>query len=810
MPKNQDYLKSFHEWFKLKKWSPFPFQTEAWKKVLGNYSGLVNAPTGSGKTYSLLVPFLAKIKNEPKQKGIQLIWVSPIRALTKEIEISANRLVEALNLDISVAIRTGDTAQNEKQKQLRNNPDILITTPETLHILISRKDHEKMFGQLLGVVVDEWHELLSSKRGVQTELALARFRSLNKNLQIWGISATIGNLDQALSVLLGSTENQKKTALIRAKINKKITVEPLLPDNIEGFPWAGHTGIMQLDKVLEIIDKSESTLIFTNTRAQTEIWYQKLLDANPNLAGQMAMHHSSIDRSLRFWVEDALKEGTLKAVVCTSSLDLGVDFSPVESIVQIGGPKGISRFLQRAGRSGHQPGAESKIYFLPTHAMEIFEASALKKAVKKNFVEPRIPVTRCFDVLVQYLVTLAVGTGFKKEDAFNEIKSTYCFSEITEEEWTWCLNYITYGGASLNQYPDFKKVEIENGLYKVNAKRIAMRHRLSIGTIVSDSSLSVKFMSGGRIGSIEEWFITKLNPGDTFWFSGRNLQLVNIKGNEVFVKKTNNKTGLIPSWMGGRMPLSSNMSQMLRDEIYDAAEGKFEFKKVMQPILQKQSEKSVIPRVNQLLIEYFKSREGYHLCIYPFEGRFVHEAISALLAYRISLLLPISFSIAFNDYGFELLSDSAFDVKAIEDNNLLSPEHLYQDILASVNAAEMAKRKFRDIASIAGLVFQGFPGRTQKEKHLLASAQLFFKVFEEYEKDNLLYKQAFEEVTEQQLEFDRLYNTLKNLSKAEWIFSYPDKPTPFAFPVMVDRLREKLSSEKLEDRIAKMRSIVSG
>ncbi|MGY6562726.1 MAG: ligase-associated DNA damage response DEXH box helicase [Luteibaculaceae bacterium] len=794
----------FQNWFKARGWKPFPFQVESWDAVANGYSGLVNAPTGSGKTYSLLLPFIQEILEGAQVKGVKLIWVSPIRALTKEIEIAANRVIQELNLPLRAEIRTGDTAQALKQKQLKNPPDILITTPETLHILLSRKDHPAYFQNLIGVVADEWHELLSSKRGVQAELFFSRVKAISPTIKLWAISATIANLDQALQVLVGFGSTLK-TKLIKADIQKKISVIPLLPEKIEDFPWAGHTGIPLLPEVVKIIDQSKTTLIFTNTRSQTEIWYQRILEFNPDLAGLIAMHHSSIDKEIRNWVEDALQAGTLKAVVCTSSLDLGVDFSPVESIVQVGGPKGISRFLQRAGRSGHKPGAESKIFFMPTHAMEIFEASALIKAVDSNFVEARVPLTRCFDVLVQYLVTLACGAGFKSETLLSEIKTTHCFKDITAEEWEFCLNFVTSGGASLSQYPDFKKVAFVDNLFQVTEKRVAMRHRLSIGTIVSDSNLMVKFMSGGKIGSIEEWFITKLNPGDTFWFAGRNLELIQIKGNDVLVKKSNKKKGLIPSWMGGRMPLSANMSKVLRDEVYSAAEDNFALQSTLNPLIQIQKNRSAIPNKGELLIEFFKSREGYHLCVYPFEGRFVHEAISALLAYRLSLLMPVSFSIAFNDYGFELLTETEWNPEIIADNNLFTEQDLYNDLLSSVNAAEMAKRKFRDIASISGLIFQGFPGKTQKDKHLLASAQLFFKVFEEYEPSNLLYKQAFEEVTEQQLEFDRLYNTLSNLSKLKQRYAYPDRPTPFAFPIMVDRLREKLTSEKLEDRIEKMR-----
>ena len=377
-------------WFAKKGWTPFPFQRKTWAAYLGGTHGLVNAPTGSGKTYSLIIPILLDfIRNHPQQRdkqnnGLQAIWITPIRALTREIQSAAQRAVEDLGLRWQVAIRSGDTPQSERARQKRKPPELLITTPESLHLLLATKGYPKLFANLQCIVVDEWHELLGSKRGVQTELALSRLKGMLPGLRTWGISATIGNMDEALEVLLGETLHNGRYEVIRADIAKEIEVTSVLPDEIERFPWAGHLGTSLLAKVVPIIEQSKSTLIFTNTRAQCEIWYQGLLEVAPDLAGIIAMHHGSIARDLRDWVEDALHAGTLKAVVCTSSLDLGVDFRPVETIVQIGSPKGVARFMQRAGRSGHQPGALSRIYFVPTHSLELMEAAALRMAIVKG------------------------------------------------------------------------------------------------------------------------------------------------------------------------------------------------------------------------------------------------------------------------------------------------------------------------------------------------------------------------------------------------------------------------------------------
>ncbi|CAM4062283.1 ligase-associated DNA damage response DEXH box helicase [Gillisia limnaea] len=811
-------IKLAESWFEKQDWKPFAFQKQTWKAYLQGKNGLLNAPTGSGKTYALWIPVVLEyIKNNPDYKtkhrqGLKAIWITPLRALSVEIEQAAGRFAEEMGTQLTVGIRTGDTSQKDRAAQKKKMPDLLITTPESLHLLLSSKDYDKTFENLNAIIVDEWHELLGTKRGVQVELGLSRLKTISKNLKIWGISATIGNLQEAREVLLGpGSGSYQNSELIRANLNKKIIVRSIIPEKMEKFPWRGHLGLHLIDEVVPIIRNSKTTLIFTNTRSQCELWFQKLMHKYPEFAGEVAMHHGSINKETRLWVEQAIRNESLKAVVCTSSLDLGVDFAPVETIIQIGGPKGVARFIQRAGRSGHQPGKESVIYFLPTHAIELIEASALQKAVKKTVVEDRIPYLLSFDVLVQYLTSLAVSNGFFPKDIYPEIKSTFCFQGITDEQWKWILNFITKGSQSLQAYDEYKKVEIEeNGLFKVNDRGVAMRHRLQIGTIVSDAMLSVKYISGGYIGTIEEWFISKLSPGDAFTFAGKNLELARIKGMQVLVRASKKKNSKVPSWMGGRMGFSAQMSELLRAEMYEAREsansggGKSRELFALQPIFERQQRESIIPGKDEFLIETFKTREGYHAIFYPFEGRFVHEALSSLLAYRISLLSPISFTLAFNDYGFELLSNQKIDMQQVLDNDLFSPKFLMDDLNNSLNATEMARRKFRDIAVIAGMVFTGFPNKLIKSKHLQANSQLLFSVFRDYEPENLLFLQAFRETFEHQLEEGRLRLALERISNQNIIWKACEKPTPFSFPIITDRLREKLSSEKLEDRIRRM------
>lgn len=818
-------------WFEKQNWQPHAFQKETWKHILDGKSGLLNAPTGSGKTYALWFGIIQAYYNKqvppPGARGLlNCLWITPLRALSKEIELATKRVSNDLELPYKIALRSGDTSTKERAEQKKNSPHALITTPESVHVLLSQKGYPDYFKNLQIVVVDEWHELMGSKRGVQTELAISRLRTLNPNLIVWGISATIGNLEEAKHVLLG--ENEANSVLVRANIVKKTKIETVFPDKLDEFPWAGHIGIKLIDKVVKIINKSNSTLIFTNTRSFAEIWYQQLLNVAPDLAGLIAMHHGSLGDEVRHWVEEALHDGRLKAVVCTSSLDLGVDFQTVDTVVQIGSPKGVARMMQRAGRSGHRPGAISSIYFVPTHSLEIIEGSAIRQAIENQDIESREPYVRSFDVLIQYLVTLAVSEGFVAAEIYQEIKQTHCFNTVSPQEWAWCLEFLHKGGSSLGAYDEFQKVDIVNGIYKVTNRRIALRHRFSIGTIVSDSMVKITLMSGKYLGTIEEYFVSRLNPGDTFFFAGMNLEFVKMVDMSAIVRKSNSKKGQIPSYQGGRMPLSSELSNLIRlkvDSYYGLphgdTEGHVEINELshggtekhggdkeinfLLPLFETQIRRSHLPRKEELLIEKMKTKNGFHVFIYPFEGRLVHEGMAAILSYRIGQITPITFSLAMNDYGFELLSDQEIPIELAIENGVFSAKNLTKDVMHSVNGVEMARRRFRDIAQIGGLVFQGYPGKGLKTRHIQANSQLFFNVFENYEKENLLLLQAYDEALNFQLELGRMTLAFTRINTQKIIIKSMERPSPFCFPILVDGLsRDKFSNEDREARIQKM------
>jgi ATP-dependent Lhr-like helicase len=806
-------------WFAARGWKPFAFQKEVWAAVARGESGLLHASTGAGKTYSVWFGALNRYartapastdekprKRKPAPAPLNVLWITPMRALAADTAKALQAPLMDLQIPWSVGLRTGDTSSNERAKQGRRLPSALITTPESLTLLLTRADADVTFATLKMIVVDEWHELIGNKRGVQLQLAIARLRRWNPALIVWGLSATLGNQDHAQCVLLGNGGTA-----VQGKVVKELIVDTLIPQGIERFPWAGHMGLRMLAQVLAEVESSNSCLLFTNTRAQSEIWYQALLEARPDWAGLIALHHGSLSREVRDWVERALKEGHLKAVVCTSSLDLGVDFLPVERVLQIGSAKGVARLMQRAGRSGHAPGRPSRVTLVPTHSLELVEAAAARDAVVARQIEARESPHKPLDVLVQHLVSMALGGGFRPDELLTEVRTAWAYRDLTDEEWQWALAFVRHGGLSLTAYPDYRRVEPdEQGVWRVPDARLARRHRMSIGTIVSDASINVKYWSkgggGGSLGSVEEGFIARLKPGDGFLFSGRLLELVRVENMTAYVKRATTRKAAVPRWNGGRMPLSSELADAVVEKFDAAAHGVFDSPEMhtVSPLLEVQREWSALPRKDTLLAEVLKSREGWHLFLYPFAGRHVHLGLASLLAWRLSRDTPLTFSIAVNDYGFELLSATEVDWSQRLNCALFSEQALLSDIIASLNAGELALRRFREIARIAGLVFSGYPGAPKSNRQLQASSGLFFEVFKQYDAGNLLLSQAEEEVLRQELDVGRLEHTLQRINQRTLDIHIIKRPTPLAFPLLVERMRESLSTEKLSDRIARM------
>lgn len=800
---------SAEAWMRAQGWTPLVFQRETWAAIAEGRSGLLHATTGAGKTYAVWLGLLQRLAaNTPSVSGPRVLWITPLRALASDTAAALQAPLAALAPHWRLGVRTGDTAQAQRAAQQRRWPHVLITTPESLSLLIARADAPALLAQVAAVVVDEWHELVASKRGVQVQLALARLRRWQPALQVWGMSATLANLSEAAAALLGPAA-APAAALVHARLSKPLTIDTLLPAALQRFPWAGHLGAAMVPAVVAQLDACRSALLFTNTRSQTEWWYQALLEARPDWAGQIALHHGSLDPDVRRWVEQGLKNGTLRAVVCTSSLDLGVDFAPVERVLQIGSPKGVARLLQRAGRSGHAPGQPSRITLVPTHALELIEAAAARDAVLADMIEARHPLRAPLDVLVQHLVTVALGGGFVSEPLYAEVRTTHAYADLTRADWQWCLDFVRYGGPSLRVYPEYRRVEPDAaGVWRVPDARQARRHRLNIGTIVADAQLEVRFVNGGRLGLVEESFAARLRPGDRFLLAGRTLEVVRLRELTLWVRDARGQQPLVPRWQGGRMPLSTALADAVLARLAAAERGVYDTLEMVavQPLLALQARWSGLPTPDRLLAELLSDREGCHLFLYPFAGRDVHLGLASWLAWRAAQAQPRTFSIAVNDYGLELLCAQTVDWTAELPRLLQPPEPpvLAAELLASLNAAELSKRRFRDIARVAGLVVQSHPSERRSQRQLQASAALFWEMFARHDPDNRLLQQARAEVLAQELEIERLHALLQRMARQTLRYQPLRQPSPLAFPLLVERLRERLSSETLHARVQRL------
>ena len=795
-------------WFARQGWSPAPFQRAAWRHYLGGRDGLLVTPTGSGKTLAAFGGPLLQALREPAQPRAKrgqpaaprtrVLWVTPLRALANDTTRALREPIAALGIPWTVAMRTGDASARDKRLARSGQAEVLVITPESLALLLSYPDTGDQLRGLRAIVVDEWHELLGSKRGVLLQLCLARLRALTPDVRTWGLSATLGNLPEARDALLPHAPD---APIVDAARPRSLTLETLLPDVGERFPWAGHLGLAQLQRVVARLQDVRSTLLFANTRSQAELWHKALQSVWLDDPATLALHHGSIDPSLRQAAEAGLRDGSVRCVVATSSLDLGVDFPAVDQVIQIGSPKGLSRLLQRAGRARHRPGEAGHILCVPTHALELVEYAAARKALKRGQVEARPPPRLSLDVLAQHCVTLALGGGFDAGALYAEVRGTHAFARLDADTWQAVLDFIVQGGKALAHYPDYHRVvRDEDGRYRVTDRKLALRHRMSIGTITSDGHVSVQFAKGGRLGAVEESFVGRMRPGDRFQFAGRTLELVQLKDMTAYVRLSKRNDGIVPRWQGSRMPLSS----MLGAAVEAALAGPRDTPELraVAPLLDAQARLSALPSPATLLSEQLGTREGWHLFLYPFAGRAVHEGLAALLALRWGRLQPNTFAFAVNDYGLAITAQARHALDAAQLRALLGEGDLLADLQASLNLAEMARRQFRDIARVAGLLPPSLPGRAPRSlRQLQASSGLLFDVLSRFDADHLLLEQARREVFEAQLEVQALRATLADCARRRLDLRAPASLTPLSFPLWAEAMRGSLSTEDWSTRM---------
>ena len=805
----------FLAWFADRGWGAFDFQAEVWRAMAAGESGLVHAPTGTGKTLAAWIGAVGRLTAAadgtppvapPTARGIRLVWITPLRALAADTAAALEEPLEPLRpltSGLSVGIRTGDTSQGDRRRLRDNWPTALVTTPETLSILLSLETAHEIFAALDTVVVDEWHELLSTKRGVQTELALARLRALRPGLVTWGLSATLANLAEATAALVGPAR-AGAARLVSAAIPRKLEIETLIPEPMERFPWAGHMGMRLLPQVLAALDRAETSLVFTNTRSQAERWFDAIRQARPDWKNRLALHHGSVDRELRTAAEQGLKKGRMKCVVATSSLDLGVDFGPVDQVFQVGSPKGIARLLQRAGRSGHAPGATGRLVCVPTHALELIECAAARGACERGTVEAREPLEAALDCLAQHIVTVACSGGFREADLLAEVRSTRAFATLDDDSWRWAMDFATRGGPALAAYPDFARIKERFGRWYVASPAIARKHRMGIGTIAGDATVEVKWLRGGRLGTVEESFISRLKEGDRFLFAGRPLALFRFDGLTAWVKRSRSPAPLqVPRWNGGRMPLTTLLSDAVLDLVREATRPGTRTPRELEavlPLLAIQARWSRLPDRETLLVERWRGRDGEHAFVFPFAGRLVHEGLASLVAWRLASRKPATLTLAFNDWGFEIAGRDPLPDATAEWRRLFSPVNLLDDLMSCLNSTEMARRHFREIARVAGLV----QGNGRSDRQTQASAGLIYDVLTEHDAGNMLLAQARREVLERQFEFRRLAGAVERIAAQEIRVVETPRLTPLAFPIWAEFIQSRLTTKDWLARITDM------
>lgn len=798
MPSAPDAIQAF---FARRGWKPFAFQKETWSAFQAGKSGLLHAPTGQGKTLAVYLGPLAETCSGPDE--CRMLWLMPLRALAADTLRALREPLADLAPHLHAEARTGDTSSSQRAKLRNKLPHTLVTTPESLSLMLTHADFPEKIAGLRCVIVDEWHELLGTKRGVQTELCLARLRAWLPELRIWGLSATLGNLEEARAALLGSAA--PGSVEVSAATRKPIVIETLIPREIDRFPWSGHLGLNLAPQVAKEIEKAGTTLLFTNTRSQTELWFQELLEIRPQWRDLIAMHHGSLDPEERHKAEEGLRAGSLKCVVATSSLDLGVDFSPVDQVIQIGSPKGVARLLQRAGRSGHSPGQTSRVLGVPTHAIELIEFAAARDAAAARRIESRIPLAKPLDVLVQHLVTCAIGRPFTAEEMMREIRSTHAYRDLTETEWQWALGFISSGGSALASYPRYRKAILLDGRYTVDDKRLIQQHRFSIGTITSDATVSIRFANGQTLGTVEESFVSRLKPGATLVFGGRHLILMRLHQRTATVKAAPKSTkGHVAIWGGSKMPLSSELAHAVSERLRGAGKPCAEMKAVA-PILAIQRAWSHVPDDESLLVEHACSREGEHLFVYPLAGRLVHEGLAALMAFRLARDTGEPIQTTQNDYGFSLTAKRGLHAGEETIRAALAEERLLDDLIECMNTAELARRQFREIARVSGLILNAPPGRpARSQRELQSSSSLLFEVLQRYDPDNLLLHQSRREILERQLELTRLTAAIRSLASRPLILKETERLSPMAFPLWADRLSATLPAGDAASRLESM------
>ncbi|MEF9963313.1 MAG: ligase-associated DNA damage response DEXH box helicase [Comamonas sp.] len=817
----QRAAKRWRDWLKEQDIGAAVFQQQAWRAYADGHSGLISAPTGRGKTLAALGGPLMQAMAQAEtpegraNHGPRMLWVTPLRALASDTRERITGPVAAVLPDWQVAMRTGDATARDKRLTDTGKAQLVVITPESLALLLSHERSREQFSQLRCIVVDEWHELLPSKRGVLLQLNLARIQALAPSAQVWGLSATIGNLQEASDVLLSAWQVQEP-ALVQDMRPKPFHLHSITPPLGTRMPWAGHLGLANLGEVAKLVFSVPSTIVFTNTRAQAELWHTALASIWPEDADTLAIHHGSLDQGVRQSVEQRLRAGSLRCVVATSSLDLGVDFPAVERVIQIGGARSVARMVQRAGRAKHRPGAAVHVEAVATQAMDLAEFAAVRELAEAQVYERREPLRLCFDVLSQHAMSAALAGGFRPPELLAEVRRTAAFRDLSDAQWQSVLAFLQHGSDSLVQYPQYERLHCTDGPCQPANTGVVRMHRMSIGTITAHGAVNVQYLRGARLGSVEEAFMARLSAGDVFNFAGRSLVLVRLENNTAWVRRSAEVGLLTPAWAGSLMPMSSSLGERMQQLLSQAATSPAEDDapharelQWLQPLLQLQSQRSLVPGADQLLIEQVgntQAAKAAPLFVYPFAGRVAHEGLAVLIATRLAHIQPNTFAWACNEIGLMIQPTLPIDANAVDWAEIFKLDGLNSDLRSAVNFSELARKRFKEIAQIAGLVQSKVPGKKSRasDRQLQVSASLLFDVLSKYDPEHLLLRQARQEALDQELHLPTMHRLLASIAGRQIALRFPPKHTPFSFGLWAESFRGQLSNETWQDKVRRM------
>src|SRR5690242_5618968 len=759
----------FVRWFASRGWQPRAHQLELLAKAGAGRSTLLIAPTGGGKTLAGFLPTLVELSERGRgarnlrstaralvrSQGLHTLYISPLKALAVDIARNLETPVREMNLPIRLETRTGDTPASKRQRQRRDPPDILLTTPEQLALLLATADAPFLFGSLKRVVLDELHSLVTSKRGDLLSLGLARLYALAPQVTTVGLSATVAEPDDLRRFLMPQPlEGERLADLVLGQAGAQPDVQML--DTAEHLPWAGHSARHALSEIYNLIKTHKTTLIFVNTRSQAEFLFQELWRVNDdNLA--IALHHGSLDVAQRRKVEDAMAAGKLRAVVCTSSLDLGVDWGDVDLVVNVGAPKGSSRLLQRIGRSNHRLDEPSQAVLVPANRFEVLECRAALDAVAENAQDTPPLRTGALDVLAQHVLGRACGAPFFADDVYAEVRAAAPYAALARGDFDAALDFVATGGYALKAYERFAKIrQGQDEKWRITHPRVAQRYRMNVGTIVEADMIKVRLVRsrasraivprGGRLlGEVEEYFIETLTPGDTFVFAGEVLKYEAIVEDEVYVSRSNASDPKVPAYEGGKFPLSTYLAARVR-AILASPKTWQALPDQVREWLEIQQWRSLLPRAGDLLVETFPRAAKYYLVCYPFEGRLAHQTLGMLLTRRLerARLKPLGF--VANEYALAVwgLGDVALQLERGELSlaQLFDEDMLGDDLEAWLAESALMKRTFRSCAIIAGLIERRFPGEEKSRRQLTISTDLVYDVLRKHQPDHVLLRAA--------------------------------------------------------------------